>query len=66
MPSKDEVEAYLAKHKLSTILQECITALVKEGMPDDPLTVIASKLNAVGNPGCARASAHPRLPSEMR
>jgi hypothetical protein len=66
MPSKDEVEAYLAKHKLSTILQECITALVKEGMPDDPLTVIASKLNAVGNPVCARASAHTRLPSEMR
>jgi len=50
MPSKDEVEAYLAKHKLSTILQESITELVKEGMPDNPLAVIASKLNAVGNP----------------
>ena len=66
MPIKDEVEAYLAKHKLSAILQESITELVKEGMPDNPLAVIASKLNAIGNPVRARAAAHTRLPSETR
>lgn len=65
MPSKDEVEAYLAKHKLSAILQESISELVKEGMPDNPLAVIASKLNAVGNPVRASAAANTRLPSEM-
>eukprot|EP00964_Phaeocystis_antarctica_P030611 scaffold17307_cov63-Phaeocystis_antarctica.AAC.5 len=35
-------------------------------MPDNPLAVIASKLNAVGNPVRARVAAHTRLPSETR
>ena len=61
MPGKDEVEAYLQKHNLSAILQETITEIVKEGMPDNPLTVIASKLNAIGNPVPARPSYRPPL-----
>lgn len=68
MPTKAEIEAYLAKYKIDESLQTVITELVKEGMPPNPLQVIADKLSkmavassnpftfASGLPDCCTAS----------
>ena len=51
MASKAEIEAYVTKHQLEKHIQEAISELVKEGMPDDALTVLGKKLLARGKSG---------------
>ena len=66
MPTKAEIEAYLASYKVQEAIQEAITAIVKEGMPPNPLALIGEKLKAAspagpfsfasGLPDCCAAS----------
>ena len=43
MPTKAEVETYLATNRVQEAIQEAITAVVKEGMPTDALRAIGEK-----------------------
>tara|TARA_B110001452_G_scaffold249874_1_gene237711 strand:- start:529 stop:1524 length:996 start_codon:yes stop_codon:yes gene_type:complete len=46
MPSKSEIEAYLAKYEVESTLQTAIAELVNEGMPPNPLQALSAKLAA--------------------
>jgi len=47
MPTKEEIESYIAEHGIDKSLQSAIASMVKEGLPDNPLEVIAGKLLAM-------------------
>ena len=50
MPTKTEIEAYLATYKVQEHIQEAIAAIVNEGMlPPNPLAVIGEKLKAASS-----------------
>ena len=44
MPTKAEIEEYLEKHKIQAEIEKAIKEIVKDGMPPDPLKILAEKL----------------------
>ena len=60
MPTKTEVEEYLAKNNVEAELEKAIKELVREGMPPNPLKVISEKLmKAAGGGICFRITQIP-------
>ena len=43
MPTKAEIEEYLEKHKIQAEIEKAIKEIVKDGMPPDPLKILAEK-----------------------